>query len=104
MPYYSSVSNAADITQINIMQLEIYVGKSNINGPVATCAKTDLLDTLRDTEVRDAIKQSLCIVRVLSEDGEELASEWYDAATDHEDGQDWDSLAELLAAKVEKAA
>lgn len=82
------------------MQLEIYVGKSNINGPVATCKKAELLDTLRATEVRDAIKQSLCIVRVLSEDGEELASEWYDAATVHEGGRDWDSLAESIAAKV----
>jgi hypothetical protein len=100
MPYYHLVRNEADITQTNIMQLEIYIGKSNINGPVATCAKSDLLDTLRDTEVCDAIKQSLCVVRVLSEEGEELASEWYDAATDHEEGQDWDSLSEALAAKV----
>lgn len=88
------------ITQTNIMQLEIYVGKSNIDGPVAICAKSDLLDTLRDSEVRDAIMQSLCIVRVLSEDGGELASQWYDAATEHEEGQDWDTFSESLAAKI----
>ena len=85
------------------MKLEIYVGKSNLN-PAATCEKSDLLAALRGTEIRDAIMQSLCIVRVLSEDGDVLASSWYDAATVHEDGQDWDSLSATLArAAIAKA-
>lgn len=81
------------------MKLEIYVGKSNIS-PVATCEKAELLDTLRDTEVVDAIRQSLSVVRVLSADGDELASVWYDAATAHNEGQDWESLSESLAETI----
>lgn len=82
------------------MKLEIYVGKTNSNGPVATCEKSDLLETLRGRDVCDAIMQSLCVIRVLTEDGEELASEWYDAATAHEPGQDWNAISESLTAKV----
>lgn len=82
------------------MKLEIYVGKTNINGPVATCEKSDLLGTLLSTEVHEAIAQSLIVVRVLNEDGEELAREWYDAATAHEEGKDWESRAETLAEKL----
>ncbi len=81
------------------MKLKIYVGKSNLS-PVATCEKEELLDTLRDIEVVDSIRQSVSVVRVLSADGDELASVWYDEATAHEEGMDWDSLSESLAEKV----
>lgn len=82
------------------MELKIYVGKSNVRGPLATCAKAHLLDTLTGSGVREAISQSLTVVRILDAEGNELAREWYDAATEHEDGNDWISIAERLASSV----
>lgn len=80
------------------MNLEIQIGKSR--NTTFACTADTLLDTLLSWEVKDAVAQSLTVVRVANAENREaddLAEEWYDAATDHEDGSDWESVAERLA-------
>lgn len=38
--------------------------------------------------------------RFLDTEGNELAEEWYDAATEHEEGNDWPAIAGRLAASI----
>lgn len=80
------------------MKLEIQIGKSrSVTFP---CTEANLLDTLLGWEVKDAVAQSLTVVRIADatdSEAADLAEEWYDASTEHEEGNDWESIAERLA-------
>ena len=81
------------------MKLEIYVGSNSTSARhVASCDSNDLLDALTSREVFNEIRDALTVVRVRDAEWKELASEWYDAGTAHEEGNDWPTIAERLSA------